>query len=412
MGQKGDLLELIDGAPGSLQTLEGRRWIWRHHERSRRAIEFLASLQGANVSHEMLISGSGPIEETLDRHDQVWIELPNRWRIDGSGRIELSDGVCRWAGRTDHVGQLDEDVLDLSSTEIGPLIRPGEFLIGALKFDEPILDEVAARRCWRVDARPIEARRYMRPSHLTMRLGGVDHTFWFDAETGIVLRHVGTLDDQPCSIHEFGDVKLNDTIEAETFRFTPPQGATVERSIDGLLRRAKQRGVDLSNVDRDNPAAVRQAFQESMRRGVPSSGRMKKTRRAKHVPIGPPPADPAEARRQIEYAYTHQDETGADGTTLVNVQSGENMAPLLVRARKRVPNSNPESVTTVVDDVLFLRPDEAVVWFSVEIDGQRFGMVYGREGRAVVVDGTWKMERATLVDLLNFAGVTYPPPAQ
>jgi hypothetical protein len=406
MGQKGDLFELIDRAPAHLQTFEGNRWTWVHHERSRRAFEVLANRAGANVSHMMI--GSGPIEETLDRHDQVWIEFPNRWRIDGSGQTELSDGVCRWVGGSNHITQVDESAPDLSSTEIGPLINPGDFLFGSLKFDEPSFEEVAGRRCWRVDARPIEGKRHMRPAHLPMRIGGVDHTFWFDAETGIVLRHVGTLEDQPCAIHEFSDVKINHTIEAETFRFTPPQGATVQRSIDGLVRLAEQRGVDLSDVDRDDPAALRRAIQESLHQGVPSSEAMKESRRAKHVPVGPPPADVAEARRQIEYAYANQGERRKDGTTLVNVQSGENMAPLFDQALKRLPKSDPESVTTVVDDVLFLQPTEAVVWFSVEIDGQRFGMVNGREGRAVFVDGRWLVERATLVDLLTFAGVVYP----
>src|ERR1700733_7439614 len=146
MGQKGDLLELIDRAPDQLQTFEARRWTWRHHERSRRAFEALASRRGANVAHGII--GSGPIEETLDRHDQVWIELPNRWRIDGSGLIDHSDGVSRWVGRPNHITQLDEGVPDLSSTEIGPLIKPGDSLFGSLKFDDPALDEVAGRRCW------------------------------------------------------------------------------------------------------------------------------------------------------------------------------------------------------------------------------------------------------------------------
>ena len=75
MGQKGDLLELIDRAPAHLQTFEANRWTWRHHERSRRAFEALANRRGgAHVSHAIMI-GSGPIEEALDRHDQVWIEL-------------------------------------------------------------------------------------------------------------------------------------------------------------------------------------------------------------------------------------------------------------------------------------------------------------------------------------------------
>ena len=59
-------------------------------------------------------------------------------------------------------------------------------------------------------------------------------------------------------------------------------------------------------------------------------------------------------------------------------------------------------------EILFLRPEEAVVWFGVEVDGQRFAMVDGREGRAVLVDGRWLIEHATLVDLIGFAGVPAP----
>jgi hypothetical protein len=65
----------------------------------------------------------------------------------------------------------------------------------------------------------------------------------------------------------------------------------------------------------------------------------------------------------------------------------------------------------IVDDVKFLRPDEAVVWFSLEIDGNRLGFVNGREGRAVMVSGRWMIEHATIVDLVGIAGVEVPPPS-
>jgi hypothetical protein len=65
----------------------------------------------------------------------------------------------------------------------------------------------------------------------------------------------------------------------------------------------------------------------------------------------------------------------------------------------------------VVDEIKFLRPDEAVVWFSLEFDGNRLGFVNGREGRALLMDGRWVIEHATLVDLLGMAGVVVPPPS-
>ncbi len=101
-----------------------------------------------------------------------------------------------------------------------------------------------------------------------------------------------------------------------------------------------------------------------------------------------------------------------DRTTLVNVHGGQNLAELLKQAATRVPSTDSSAVNMVVDDILFLRPDEAVVWFGVEVDGKRYAMVDGREGRAVLVDGRWMIEHATMIDLIGFAGVAWHPPGQ
>jgi hypothetical protein len=124
--------------------------------------------------------------------------------------------------------------------------------------------------------------------------------------------------------------------------------------------------------------------------------------------MGPPPLDEVSARADIEAAYRNSDQVGEDGTTLINIQGGENLVEPMKQARMRLPSSDPSSITTVVDDVLFIRPDEAVVWFGVEVDGQRVAVVGVREGRAVLVDGRWMVEHATIVDLLGLAGVAIP----
>jgi hypothetical protein len=95
---------------------------------------------------------------------------------------------------------------------------------------------------------------------------------------------------------------------------------------------------------------------------------------------------------------------------LVNVQSGRDLAGPLREAQKRVPGAGDNPASLMVDDIAFLRPDEAVVWFSIEVNGERFPMVNGREGRAVKVDDRWVIEHATIADLLGFAGVTVPAP--
>jgi hypothetical protein len=55
-------------------------------------------------------------------------------------------------------------------------------------------------------------------------------------------------------------------------------------------------------------------------------------------------------------------------------------------------------------------PDEAVVWFSLGIGGERSPLVRERRGRAVRVGGRWLIERGTIAELLAFAGARVPPP--
>ena len=242
-----------------------------------------------------------------------------------------------------------------------------------------------------------------------MRLGGIDHQFWFDMDTGIILRHVGLVDGDPCAIDEFKDLVINQPIPDEDFAFVPPPDATVERLIDRLIAHAEMRGVDLSDVDVTDKTAV-QAAMSSSRTGGPLDQTMMESKRAKHIPTAGPPADEDSARSAIEYVYSHHDETDATGEDLVNVQGGAGLAGPLQQAGRRIPGSPSGTAKIVVDDIKFLRPDEAVVWFSVEVDGNRLGFVNGREGRAVLDGGRWLVEHATLADLLGMAGVQVPPP--
>jgi len=65
MGRKGDLLELIDGAPIGVTTLTGSIWKWTHHERSQRAFAELTRPDG----HSIGIARFGePVGETSDEH--------------------------------------------------------------------------------------------------------------------------------------------------------------------------------------------------------------------------------------------------------------------------------------------------------------------------------------------------------
>jgi outer membrane lipoprotein-sorting protein len=406
--KRGDLYDLIDRAPVGLHSLRASLWKWTHHERSARAMERLSN--GRGVVH--LATVAGPIGDTNDEHLRVWLVPPGKWCIESEDRIDVRDGSTRWFGRTQHVTELADKDTDLNQTDLGIMIEPGTHLMGAIHFDDPTEDEIDGRKCWRTNARTADE---VRENHhhrfmLSMRLGGIDHQFWFDAETGIVLRHVGLIDDQPCTIAEFTGVTVNQPIPDETFQFVPGPGGVVQRQVDQLIEIAENQGVDLTDVDRSDPRAVQAALSAAMRFG-PQTGSLLESRQARHIPVGPPPEDEATARAAIEYAYSHFDETDDQNEALVNVQGHPAWIEALQQARRRIPGSPDGDPRIVVDDIKFLRPDEAVVWFSVEIDGTRLGFVSGREGRAVVVDGRWMIEHAALADLLTMAGVTIPPPS-
>ena len=410
MGSKGDFLELIDGAPMGVDTLTASVWKWTHHERSRKANEALARQSNVNVSTATLSLG-GPPEETSDEHLRVVVAPPERWHIESESRVDVRDGRTRWIGHPTRVTELSLDNTTLKDTDIGLLFYPGAHFLGVLTFGDPVEDEVAGRRCWKVDATAELGRYAMRTFPMSLRLGGIDHTLWIDTATGIVLRHVGLADDEPWSITECKEVRINPSLADFDFQFMAPPNGTVERRVDQLLRMAEVRGIDLTGVDREDPQAVQEAIHSMMQpnQHQPAEAQLK-MQKAKHVPVNDPPEDEAAARQSIEYSFNQLGEVDKAGSALVNVQSGRGLVGPLQQAQKRVPGAADNPASLIVDDIKFLRSDEAVVWFSVEVNGERFPMVNGREGRAVKVHGRWLIEHATIADLLGFAGVSVPPP--
>jgi len=409
MGRKGDLLELIDGAPGGIVALSGSVWRWTHHERSRKAIETATQRIDASFATS---SFGGPTSETTDEHLRVTIGLPNRWCLESESRVDVCDGSTRWIGVPSRVTEMDGNEGDFGETDVGMMIQPGTHLFGVLTFGDPVQESIAARPCWKVDATSTLGQYMPRLMMSAMRLGGVDHTFWFDAGTGIVLRHVGLVDGEPCTISEFKEVVLDPPISDLDFAFLRTPGAVVERQVDQMIRSAEMHGISLAGVDHDDLKAVQEAINAGMRPDRIAPDARLKMQKAKHVPVGDPPADEATARASIEYAYSHHDEVDESGRDLVNVQRGHRLAGALDEARKRIPVGADSTASIVVDGILFLRSDEAVVWFSVEVDGHRYPLASGREGRAVKMDGRWLIERATVVDLLGGAGVTVPLPEE
>jgi hypothetical protein len=148
-------------------------------------------------------------------------------------------------GRTALVNESDHDRSTLDATEVGVLVHPGAHLFGVLRFEAPVGDVVAGRRCWKARATTDPGCQTFRPIPFGLRLAGIEHTFWFDRETGIVLRHLGSVDSRPCSMVEFKEVWVNPFIEEGIFEFEPSAGTLVHRRTDHLIRMAERAGADL-----------------------------------------------------------------------------------------------------------------------------------------------------------------------
>ena len=363
MGRKGDLLELIDDAPIGVRTLTGSVWKWTHHERSQRVFTELGRSRGGSGG---IARFGGPVGETTDEHLRVWLNLPDRWRFESDDHVDLRNGATRWIGGSAHITELTHDETTLEDTEIGMLMMPGSQMMGALRFGEPTNDLIAGRPCLKVSATLNRGHGARRFNPVEVRLGGIDHTYWFDEVTGIVLRHVGLIDDEPCTIIEFKEVRVNPPLTDLDFQFSAPPDAIIERQVDQLVRMAEMRGVDLSGVDREDPQAVQAAMHDMMRPNQPTPEARLTLQKVKHVPVDDPPANETAARESIEYAFNHLGEVDEDGAALVNVQSGRGLVGPLREAQKRVPGAGDNPASLIVDDVKFLGPDEAVVWRSEE----------------------------------------------
>jgi hypothetical protein len=181
----------------------------------------------------------------------------------------------------------------------------------------------------------------------------------------------------------------------------------VQTEADERARWLRDRGVDPAGVDLDDLDAVVRA----MHRDLPQSGPVAAAEKAHHfVPWGPPAEDTVAAEREIRGVFRLYAERSRDGRDLVNVQAGAGLAEPMSAAGQRVPRVTEDNVAFAVDALRFVCPDEAVVWFSLEVGGQPSPLVRGRRGRAVRVDGRWLVERGTIAELLTFAGVRVPPP--
>jgi hypothetical protein len=130
--------------------------------------------------------------------------------------------------------------------------------------------------------------------------------------------------------------------------------------------------------------------------------------------FGPPPQDEKAAREAVEAVYANMMATDESGNVEA-VDGGSNLGQCLHEARDRhraMVSDDAPGATVTANVVRFVNDHEARVLFTIQVGAplnQTFG---GRTGRALLVDGAWKVARETFCEFMQMAGVQCPPRAE
>jgi hypothetical protein len=294
MGTRGELLALVDSAPGDLRTLQAALTTWVDRalvgEVRRRQDPTGPGAPAAATAEVRRLPGGGDdygqleeevpapptavdvAAEAVDEDDDLYgaatatsyvvVALPDRWRVVGRGYLAVSDGHRSWAGTSTLVTERDSVRAAIHDAgTIGVCLYPGR-LLRNLTFTVPEAADIEGRPCWYVEGGPRpESRTGAAPPDLRLHrdLVGIDHRIWFDAVTGVVLRHEGSIDGEPCSTTALTDLVFDQPVGDE---FRPPPGAVVRSRHELLRDHLAAMGIDPDTVDLDDPAQVREALRK------------------------------------------------------------------------------------------------------------------------------------------------------
>ena len=129
---------------------------------------------------------------------------------------------------------------------------------------------------------------------------------------------------------------------------------------------------------------------------------------------GPPPKDEVGARAAIGKVFADMGEVDEDNDTVPSVEGSAGLGKCREQAteiaRARFGGQVPQvTVVFAVDAVRFVNDHEAVVSYTARITGSLNITLADRPGRAILVDGQWKVTRETFCEWMQVGGVRCPP---
>jgi hypothetical protein len=125
------------------------------------------------------------------------------------------------------------------------------------------------------------------------------------------------------------------------------------------------------------------------------------------VTPGEPPADSERAREAISEAFARYGDLSDDGSAALGVEGGESLGWAVAEARAKHPSYQDVEIGFTVDEVVFVDPEHAAVWYSLLMHGRTY--LSRQRGDAVLIDGEWLMARSTFNQIMALGGVTLPP---
>jgi hypothetical protein len=322
---RGDLLALVDGAPGPLATLQGALTTWTHRELASVVHGRLAALArelsgdvdadlpqvalippepGEDHDHHPLeadddLFGDDPFGDSAGDHpggvgydagapagpravtdegpddraetlvsSYVAVALPDRWRVVGRGHLTVSDGRRSWAGTTTLVTERDSTRAAIHDAgAIGACLYPGA-LLGGLELAEPEADEVEGRACWAVDAHPRSG-----VSGTSLASTAAPHALRLHRDLVGVDHRLWVDAGTGILLRHEGFVDgemcswttLTDLVidaPLANGEFRPPPGAVVRSRHELLRDHLADLGIDPDTVDLDDPVQVRDALRQ------------------------------------------------------------------------------------------------------------------------------------------------------
>ena len=96
------------------------------------------------------------------------------------------------------------------------------------------------------------------------------------------------------------------------------------------------------------------------------------------------------------------------GQAALGVEKGADLGWAVTAAKANAPPAFLQAeIVVTVDEIIFVDPEHAAVWFSIFVNGSP--VLSRHRGDAVLVEGEWMMARSTFCQIMAMGGVTCPP---